>query len=611
VIDLTVGASASVSGDTIERTELIAACGHGKNGALAVLQRGIQPELVTEVESGTLPGLKGTWTVHHDSADNERLRGSAAAAAAQAVDPYHAYLVISLASSTMILETGEELKEVSEHVELVTDAATLCAGNAFGRERIVQVYDKGVRVAAGPVKVQDIASTELVADAGDGEGIEIVAAEISFPYVLCRLSDGSLAVLKGDEESKTLVKLDVDALARLPPGGGIACATLVDDSTPAAAHGGLHDRSPGFLKRATTATATTTTTTASASREDGDDDDDSRRPMFLAVTRTGGALELYSLPSCDKAWTANGLSEGVAVLSPAGSASAALVDRDAAAAADAGADRAPEIVELRVDAFARAHERPLLTALRADGAVLVYRAFTCAVAGPGGRALTQLRFARVPVELEGGGGGAVDLSALPGSRLTRFERVGDRGGIRGVFVSGPQPLWLLARRSRVLALPVRGEAQRVVSFTAFHNVNCHAGFILGTAAGGVRICQIPGRMHYEAAWPVRKLALRCTPHHVQYLPDFKLYALSTSAPAKWVEPEVAEEDIHAATVVKTRRAKAMARGGVEEQFAVKLLVPGSLETAWSRTMDPGEHVQAVKNVQVRTRVFHPSLGFNI
>jgi cleavage and polyadenylation specificity factor subunit 1 len=166
-----------------------------------------------------------------------------------------------------------------------------------------------------------------------------------------------------------------------------------------------------------------------------------------------------------------------------------------------------------------------------------------------------LRFARVPVELEGGGGGAVDLSALPGSRLTRFERVGDRGGIRGVFVSGPQPLWLLARRSRVLALPVRGEAQRVVSFTAFHNVNCHAGFILGTAAGGVRICQIPGRMHYEAAWPVRKLALRCTPHHVQYLPDFKLYALSTSAPAKWVEPEVAEEDIHAATVVKTRRAK--------------------------------------------------------
>jgi cleavage and polyadenylation specificity factor subunit 1 len=40
VIDLTIGASVSVRGDTETRAELVAACGHGKNGALAVLQRG-------------------------------------------------------------------------------------------------------------------------------------------------------------------------------------------------------------------------------------------------------------------------------------------------------------------------------------------------------------------------------------------------------------------------------------------------------------------------------------------------------------------------------------------------------------------------------------------
>ena len=45
-------------------------------------------------------------------------------------------------------------------------------------------------------------------------------------------------------------------------------------------------------------------------------------------------------------------------------------------------------------------------------------------------------------------------------------------------------------------------------------------------------------MHYEAAWPVRKLALRCTPHAVAYLPDFRLYALATSAPQPWKEVEV-------------------------------------------------------------------------
>ena len=187
------------------------------------------------------------------------------------------------------------------------------------------------------------------------------------------------------------------------------------------------------------------------------------------------------------------------------------------------------------------------------------------------------------------------------TRLTRFENIGDRGGIRGVFVSGAAPTWLVARRSRVLALPMRGEARanRAVSFSCFHNLNCRDGFILGTAAGGARICQIPGKMHYEAAWPVRKLALKCTPHHVRYLPDFKLYALSTSTTTKWREPKIDEEDAHFVSLVNTRRAKAMARGGLEEQFAIRLLQPGTLESAWQHTLDPGEHVQTVQSVQLR------------
>jgi cleavage and polyadenylation specificity factor subunit 1 len=83
------------------------------------------------------------------------------------------------------------------------------------------------------------------------------------------------------------------------------------------------------------------------------------------------------------------------------------------------------------------------------------------------------------------------------------------------------------------------------------------------------------------------------------LPDFKLYALSTSTLTKWREPKVEEDDSHFATLVNTRRAKAMARGGVEEQFAIRLLVPGTLESAWQHTLDPGEHVQTISNVQLR------------
>ena len=606
VIDLTVGASASVRGDVEQRAELVAACGHGKNGALAVLQRGIQPELVTEVEAGTLPGLRGTWTVYRGEDKNV----SSATGGFNSSPPFHSYLVIALASSTMVLETGEELKEVSEQVELVTDARTVCCGNVFSsdRKRIVQVHPKGVRIADGAKMTQDFSTQDLAPDAEDGA--DIVAASVCDPYVFCVLSDGSLAVLRGDEATSTLASLSREALAKLPRGADVTAACLVDDGVPTADHPGLDARAPGFLRRGCDGAVDTETER---------DEKSERSTSMLALARVGGSVELYALPSCDRLWAADGLSEGVAVLAPVGSRAARENQRrSAAAAASASASATasmdtsppPEIVEMRVDAFERAHERPLLTAIRGDGSVLAYRAFLCPPGAGGvkrGAGRSQLRFARVPLDVEGGldggSGSSVSSSGTAGtaSRLTRFEGIGDRGGIRGVFVSGARPLWLVARRSRVLALPMRGEAlaNRAVSFSCFHNRNCEHGFILGTAAGGARICQIPGKMHYEAAWPVRKLALKCTPHHVRYLPDFKLYALSTSTLTKWREPKVEEDDAHFATLVNTRRAKAMARGGVEEQFAIRLLVPGTLESAWQHTLDPGEHVQTVQNVQLR------------
>ena len=610
VIDLTVGASASLRGDVERRAELVAACGHGKNGALAVLQRGIQPELVTEVEAGTLPGLRGTWTVYGDAPNRDDAETRRAAKANAA--PFHSYLVIALASSTMVLETGEELKEVSEQVELVTDASTLCCGNVFAANsvRIVQVHGKGVRVADGARRTQDFSARELCpSDAA----AEIVAASVCDPYVACRLSDGSLVVLKGDEATSTLSVLPSEALARLPKGADVTAACLVDDGVPAANHPGLDARSPGFLRRGCADPADAADAADAASSTIG-----SGSTSILALARVGGCVELYALPSCDRIWASDGLSEGVAVLAPVGSRAARenrrrrLAAESAAASSPSTLDTAPppEIVEMRVDAFERAHERPLLVAVRGDGSVLAYRAFLCPP-GAGGVARRaprpQLRFARVALDVEGGVDGdssaSASASAAPTnlSRLTRFEGVGDRGGIRGVFVSGARPLWLVARRSRVLALPMRGEAlaNHAVSFSCFHNVNCENGFILGTAAGGARICQIPGKMHYEAAWPVRKLALKCTPHHVQYLPDFKLYALSTSTVTKWREPKVDEDDAHFQMLVNTRRAKAMARGGVEEQFAIRLLQPGTLESVWQHTLEPGEHVQTVRNVQLR------------
>jgi len=572
VVDITVGASAPVGTDVEDRTELIAACGQGKNGALAILTRGVQPELVTEVEAGTLPNLQGLWTIHYrkEGAKEER-------------EPFHYHLVLSMKSTTMILETGEELQEVSAALEFITDAATLAAANMFEHYCSVQITATAIRVLKGGMKTQHLDLSGI----GAPSGSTIISAQIFDPYAIVRLSDGSIRLLVGDEKTMTLELMDSGPI----PTSAVTTFSLVDDAVEASDAPGGGEKKSGWIHR--------TATNGSLTGLEGSKKHGTAVPRetVLALTRTGGRLELYSLPSCTRIWGADGLSEGARVLSP-----------HIPVRAD---ESVPEIVDIRIDSFQGSHERPLLTAVRGDGTLLVYRGYIVSAGttrdGDGDDVLAEneLRFARVHVDVEGAGLNVASLGAagqmrdsLAGARLTRIGNVGDGQGIQGVFVAGPYPLWLIVRRSRVLALPTRGEGE-VVAFTPFHNVNCPNGFILGTALGGVRICQMPSKMHYEAAWPVRKVALKCTPHTITYLPDFKLYALVTSSLVPWVERDIAEDNVHGLALAKARRERANANDGLELQYSVRLLVPGSLDSAWQHALEPGEHVQCVRNVQLK------------
>lgn len=571
VVDITVGASAPVGIDKDERTELITACGQGKNGALAILTRGVQPELVTEVESGTLPNLQGLWTLHNRKEGSKEER-----------DPFHEHLLLSMNTSTMIMETGEELQEVSASLEFITDKATLAASNIFGYYCSVQVTEDVIRVLKDGMKHQDLALEDIDAP----KGARIATAQILDPYIVIRLSDGSIRLVAGDEKKMTLSLKDSGPI----PTSGVTAFSLVDDSIEAADAPGGGKKMSGWIHRAATSGDITG---LEGSKKSGAVN---KRETVLALTRAGGSLELFSLPSCTRIWSADGLSEGSRILS-----SGTPVNTE---------DNVPEIVDMRIDAFEGAHERPLLTAVRGDGTLLLYKGFVV----PAGTVFedgdepiekNELRFARVNVEVEGSGlntgvmGEQGRLAqSLAGARLTRIGNVGDGAGVQGIFVAGPNPFWLIVRRSRVLALPTRGEGE-VVAFTVFHNVNCPHGFILGTALGGVRICQMPSKMHYEAAWPVRKLALKCTPHTITYLPDFKLYALVTSSLVPWVDREFEEGNVHGLSLNKVRRERAKANDGMELQYSVRLLVPGSLDSAWNHALEPGEHVVVVRNVQLK------------
>lgn len=102
----------------------------------------------------------------------------------------------------------------------------------------------------------------------------------------------------------------------------------------------------------------------------------------------------------------------------------------------------------------------------------------------------------------------------------------------GVFVCGDRCRWLtMTQRGRLLShlMSVDGA---VTSFANFNNVNCPAGFLYFNDKNELRISMLSSSVQYDCAWPCKKVAIRCTPHHIAYHSDAKLYAViqSTSKP---------------------------------------------------------------------------------
>ena len=113
-------------------------------------------------------------------------------------------------------------------------------------------------------------------------------------------------------------------------------------------------------------------------------------------------------------------------------------------------------------------------------------------------------------------------------RKTTLRHFGDIAGYEGVFVSGSYPHWLLLTgRGELRTHPMSIDGS-VSPFAPFHNVNCPQGFLYFNRKCELRICVLPGHLSYDAPWPVRKVPLRCTPHHITFHIESKTFAVVTS-----------------------------------------------------------------------------------
>ncbi|VAH25296.1 unnamed protein product [Triticum turgidum subsp. durum] len=507
---LRVNADANATGNAKQSNyELVCCSGHGKNGALSVLQQSIRPDLITEVE---LPSCRGIWTVYykssraHTTEDNE----------------YHAYLIISLENRTMVLETGDDLGEVTETVDYYVQGATIAAGNLFGRRRVIQVYAMGARVLDGSFMTQELNFTAHSSESSSSssEPLGVASASVADPYVLLKMVDGTIQLLVGDHSTC--------ALSISVPSSFTSSSEKISACTL------YRDRGPEPWLRKTRSDAWLSSGivepidgSGSSSQEQSD--------IYCIICYESGKLEIFEVPSFRCVFSLESFFSGEAL----------LVDSkrrhdDTKISLKKEAADSIQVVELAMHRWSGQFSRPFLFGLLNDGTFLCYHAFcyedsesnvkdnsfspagSVDLASASDSRLKNLRFHRISVDITL----REDISSLARPRITIFNNV---GGYEGLFLSGTRPVWVMVCRQRFRVHPQLCDGP-IEAFTVLHNVNCCHGLIYVTSQGFLKICQLPEAYNYDNYWPVQKIPLHGTPHQVTYYAEQSLYPLIVSVP---------------------------------------------------------------------------------
>lgn len=174
--------------------EFVQLAGHADSGAVTVATEGIMPDVITA--SPLQRKCVGCWTLKQSAAT-----GTSKKRRRNAEEPFHALLLISTPSTTLVIQTGAEIQELTDGHPF-EKTRTITAANVYASKRksdhadadvedvegIVQVYRTGMRL------IQNGAlETELLVPASpEGTPLFIDAAQIESPHVLLRLSDGSV-----------------------------------------------------------------------------------------------------------------------------------------------------------------------------------------------------------------------------------------------------------------------------------------------------------------------------------------------------------------------------------------------------------------------------------
>lgn len=512
--------------------ELVTTSGHGKNGALCVLQRSVKQHIITTF---TLRGVLDMWTVMSDDKMTEN-------------EASHSFMILSHDTTTMILKTGSEINEIDD-TGFQTRAPTVFAGNLGNCKYIVQVTTRSIRLLQGSKLLQNI-PLDL--------GCSVIQACISDPY-LCILSEQGQVI--------TLALRDVRGNARLVNNKNsigavprVLCMSLYRDLS-----GLFSNVITDYDDISSTSTFSSRRPNKKPSMKPENEDDllyadatkyelptladmaqqlpastmntswwrkhlqEVKPTYWLFIVRDTGNVEIYSMPELRLNFLIRHAAQGLKMLVDSMESVPLIKDvvmfqeqSFGSTVLDYG------IKEILMVALGNHGSRPTLI-IRLDHEILLYQVYKY----PKGN--LKLRFRKInhsiilpkPIEAETKVD-AEDMYSRSKQYLTKMRYFSNIAGYNGVFLAGINPIWLfLTARGEVRTHPMSSDGP-IETLAAFNNVNCPSGFVYLNSKSELRICVLPTHISYDAPWPVRKVPLRCTAHFVVYNMESKTYCVVTS-----------------------------------------------------------------------------------
>ncbi|XP_072946288.1 cleavage and polyadenylation specificity factor subunit 1 [Epargyreus clarus] len=598
--------------------ELVACSGRGKNGALTVLQRAVRPQRVTAFD---LPGCIDMWTIIGESPELSR-------DVHKDMEGTHAYMILTQEDSSMILQTGQEINEV-DNSGFMTNSPTVFAGNLGNNKFMVQVTTTTIRLVRNGVLLQSISLDWQARSAAVADPYICVVTTCGRALVLAlrelRAKDATSARLA---PTKQPVPHRPPLLRAVPYRDLSGLFTSADENVQVKGEftgkmKGKNVKSEGFKPGAIyelndedellyggdqTPASMASIMLAEQSKNPGVPRRISRwwkrhladaKPTYwLFVVRDNGNLELYSLPEMRLSFLVRDVCAGHRILADSlESVPIPPTPEEEEEMSTPHGSNVDTLQEMLVVGLGNKGSRVLLLLRCSNHQLMIYQAYKYP------RGNLKMRFSRVTAAFPFGYRSDVLTAPEDGyeaaalrENVRQLRYFGNVGGYNGVFVCGKTPYFLLLTgRGELRVHPLCADEAPVSTFASFNNANCPQGFLYFNAKGSLRICVLPTHLSYDAAWAVRKVPLRETPHAVTFHVESRTYCLVASAATPTNSYyRFNGEDKEKYTDTKGDRFPYP----MQEKFSVMLFSPVSWEVIPNTRieLDEWEHVTCLKNV---------------